>query len=213
MNKDAWKRYDKTGSWFYEIHDTGLQVQSVRCSRRDRTGATQDAPMSFMRRRTEIARAYNEAFKASDALQVPILEPGVEHAWHLYVLRLRPDRAQESDAINSSKCCANAASAPRSIASRCTRCITIRSTTATATANFRSPKISSAAASRCPIYAAMSDEDVAYVIETVAQSGARKPPLTRRRRLCEHWLPAARISRLSSLRALAQRRPRSHLPR
>ena len=25
MNKDAWKRYDKTGSWFYEIHDTGFK--------------------------------------------------------------------------------------------------------------------------------------------------------------------------------------------
>ena len=25
MNKDAWKRYDKSGSWFYEIHDTGFK--------------------------------------------------------------------------------------------------------------------------------------------------------------------------------------------
>ena len=25
-------------------------------------------------------------------MQVPLVEPGVEHAWHLYVLRLRPER-------------------------------------------------------------------------------------------------------------------------
>src|SRR6266852_958035 len=25
MNRDAWKRYDSNGSWFYEIHDTGFK--------------------------------------------------------------------------------------------------------------------------------------------------------------------------------------------
>ena len=25
MNKDAWKRYDKSGSWYYEIHDMGFK--------------------------------------------------------------------------------------------------------------------------------------------------------------------------------------------
>ncbi len=46
----------------------------------------------FMRRRGEIARAYNEALRADDALQTAYSEPGIEHAWHLYVLRLRPER-------------------------------------------------------------------------------------------------------------------------
>ena len=25
MDRDAWKRYDSSGSWFYEIHDTGFK--------------------------------------------------------------------------------------------------------------------------------------------------------------------------------------------
>ncbi|MGH7916848.1 MAG: DegT/DnrJ/EryC1/StrS family aminotransferase, partial [Candidatus Binataceae bacterium] len=36
-----------------------------------------------------IAHAYNEAFAGESALEIPTSEPGIEHAWHLYVARLR----------------------------------------------------------------------------------------------------------------------------
>ena len=91
MNKDAWKRYDKTGSWFYEIHDIGFKynLSDVHSA----IGLAQlKKSDQFMQRRSEIARAYSEAFKGEDGLQVPYVEAGVEHAWHLYVLRLRPER-------------------------------------------------------------------------------------------------------------------------
>jgi len=45
---------------------------------------------------------YNEAFSGDDALELPVQRPDVEHAWHLYVLRLRPD-ALPSTAVGSSK--------------------------------------------------------------------------------------------------------------
>src|ERR1700732_2903427 len=89
MDRDEWKRYDRSGSWFYEIHDTGFKynLSDVHAA----IGLAQlGRADEFMQRRSEIARAYNEAFKSEDGLQVPYVEPGVEHAWHLYVLRMRP---------------------------------------------------------------------------------------------------------------------------
>jgi dTDP-4-amino-4,6-dideoxygalactose transaminase len=42
-------------------------------------------------RRREVVALYNEAFAEEDALECPVERPDVEHAWHLYVLRLRPE--------------------------------------------------------------------------------------------------------------------------
>src|SRR5205823_9399671 len=44
----------------------------------------------FQQRRREIVAAYQAAFAGEDALELPSERPWVEHAWHLYVLRLRP---------------------------------------------------------------------------------------------------------------------------
>src|SRR5713101_7471938 len=88
MNKDAWKRYDQSGSWFYEIHDLGFKynLSDVHAA----IGVAQlKRADDLMRRRQAIAHAYNEAFGSEPALEIPHTEAGVEHAWHLYVLRLR----------------------------------------------------------------------------------------------------------------------------
>jgi len=90
MNRDAWKRYDSSGSWFYEIHDTGFKynLSDVHAA----IGVAQlKRADDLMRRRQAIAHAYNEAFGSEPALEIPHTEAGVEHAWHLYVLRLRPE--------------------------------------------------------------------------------------------------------------------------
>src|SRR5262249_33938891 len=43
-------------------------------------------------RRKAIIERYNAAFGEIDALRTPTERSDVEHAWHLYVLRLRPER-------------------------------------------------------------------------------------------------------------------------
>ena len=88
MNHDAWKRYDSSGSWYYEIHDTGFKynLSDVHAA----IGVAQlKRADELMRRRQAIARTYNEAFGDDPTLETPQTEFGVEHAWHLYVLRLR----------------------------------------------------------------------------------------------------------------------------
>ena len=43
----------------------------------------------FQARRRGVVAAYQTAFTEEPALELPIERPWVEHAWHLYVLRLR----------------------------------------------------------------------------------------------------------------------------
>jgi dTDP-4-amino-4,6-dideoxygalactose transaminase len=89
MTKDAWKRYDKGGSWYYEVVAPGFKynMTDIQAS----IGLQQLKKLErFQRRRREVVRAYHEAFRNVDALETPVERPDVEHAWHLYVLRLRP---------------------------------------------------------------------------------------------------------------------------
>jgi dTDP-4-amino-4,6-dideoxygalactose transaminase len=44
----------------------------------------------FQARRREIVTSYTRAFAGIEALELPTERAEVEHAWHLYVLRLRP---------------------------------------------------------------------------------------------------------------------------
>lgn len=88
MSRDAWQRYDKTGSWYYEVVFPGFKynMTDIQAS----LGIWQLRKLdSFQARRREIVRAYNEAFGTEEALELPVERPEVEHAWHLYVLRLR----------------------------------------------------------------------------------------------------------------------------
>ena len=165
MNRDAWKRYDKSGSWYYEIHDTGFKynLSDVHAA----IGLAQlKRADEFMRRRSEIARAYTEAFKGEDALQPPYVEPGLEHAWHLYVLRLRPERLRvgREQFVELLR--------ERGVGTS-VHCIPLNTmdfyqkTYGYRTGDF---PVAEDIFSRClslPIYAAMSAEDVSYVIDTV----------------------------------------------
>lgn len=89
MNRDAWKRYEKGGSWFYEIVYPGFKynMSDIQAA----IGLQQLKKIQgFQNRRLEIVETYNRAFSVVEALQTPVEKEEVEHAWHLYVLRLRP---------------------------------------------------------------------------------------------------------------------------
>ena len=88
MNRDAWKRYDKGGSWYYEVIAPGFKynMTDIQAS----LGLWQLRKLeAFVKRRREVVKMYNESFKNVEALELPVEKPYVEHAWHLYVLRLR----------------------------------------------------------------------------------------------------------------------------
>lgn len=165
MNKDAWKRYDKSGSWYYEIHELGFKYNLSDVHAAIGLAQLKKAD-EFMRRRAAIARSYSEAFRNEPALQVPYVEQGIEHAWHLYVLRLKPDamRIGRDQFVETLR--------QRGVGTS-VHCIPLH------TMHFYQREygyrngdfpVAEDIFSRClslPIYARMSNEDLAYVIETV----------------------------------------------
>lgn len=91
MSADGWKRYDKTGSWRYDIVMPGFKYNMTDIQAA--IGKHQLRRLeSFHGRRREIAGRYCRAFQAHEALQVPVELQHVSSAWHLYVLRIRPER-------------------------------------------------------------------------------------------------------------------------
>lgn len=97
MSRDAWKRYGKGGNWFYEVLTPGFKynMTDIQAS----IGLRQlDRLAGFQQRRREVVAAYMSAFAHHPAFEVPVEREHVEHAWHLYALRLRPDALKISRA-------------------------------------------------------------------------------------------------------------------
>lgn len=88
MNRDAWKRYGKDGSWYYEIVFPGFKYNMTDIQAA--MGLVQLRRLAdFQARRREIVARYQRAFSQIESLECPTERPYAESAWHLYVLRLR----------------------------------------------------------------------------------------------------------------------------
>jgi len=91
MSRDAWNRYSAEGSWYYEVVRPGFKYNLTDIQAAIGLHQLRKLP-PFQARRREIVRRYNEAFSQFAELQIPTERPEVEHAWHLYVLRLNLER-------------------------------------------------------------------------------------------------------------------------
>jgi dTDP-4-amino-4,6-dideoxygalactose transaminase len=89
LSQDAWKRYDKGGSWRYEVLAPGFKYNMTDIQAALGLWQLRKLP-AFQERRRQVVQQYAEAFRSDEALELPVQRPNVEHAWHLYVLRLRP---------------------------------------------------------------------------------------------------------------------------
>jgi dTDP-4-amino-4,6-dideoxygalactose transaminase len=91
ISQDAWKRYSSEGTWYYEVEEAGYKynftdlqaalglVQLSKCD-------------ALCEARRQIAERYTRAFSEVPGLETPVIREDRTSAWHLYVLRLRPDR-------------------------------------------------------------------------------------------------------------------------
>jgi perosamine synthetase len=90
ISKDAWKRYSAEGSWQYDIMAAGFKYNMPDILAA--LGLAQLRKVDAMRqRREEIARRYTEAFAECPEIETPTVRGHVDHAWHLYQLRLNQD--------------------------------------------------------------------------------------------------------------------------
>lgn len=88
MTRDAWNRYARQGSWYYEVVDSGFKYNLTDIQ--SAMGIHQLRKLdSFIETRRRYAAMYNEAFAESDEIETPAEGAPGSHSWHLYVLRLR----------------------------------------------------------------------------------------------------------------------------
>jgi perosamine synthetase len=91
ISHDAWNRYAKEGSWYYEVVSPGFKYNLT-----DIAAAIGLAQLkkcdTFAGVRKKIAAIYNEAFAELPEIQIPTCQANLEHAWHLYVIQLQLDR-------------------------------------------------------------------------------------------------------------------------
>jgi len=91
MSHDAWKRYSQTGSWYYEVVACGHKANMTDLQAA--LGIHQLRRLDgFIRRRQEIAAAYDSAFSEMSEVVVPRPLPNRNHVYHLYPIRLQPGR-------------------------------------------------------------------------------------------------------------------------
>ncbi len=91
MSRDAWKRFDKAGSWDYDIALPGFKYNMTDVQAAIGSQQLLKLP-GFHARRREVVAAYQAAFEGDDGFQVPTERSDVSSAWHLYVLRLHPEK-------------------------------------------------------------------------------------------------------------------------
>lgn len=91
MNRDAWKRYTSAGSWYYEVTEAGYKnnMTDIEASIGIHQLQRLDA---FTATRQRYAQMYDDAFADCDQVETPIIRPGRNHVYHLYVLRLNLDQ-------------------------------------------------------------------------------------------------------------------------
>lgn len=89
MDREAWNRFGKTGNQHYEIILPGYKYNMM--DMQAALGIHQlPALEGFIRRRTELAARYQDAFAGWPQLQLPAAPDFVHrHAWHLYTPLIR----------------------------------------------------------------------------------------------------------------------------
>lgn len=87
MDKSAMERFGKNAGYLYDIKMLGrnYRITDIQCA----LGVSQLKKIeSFVSRRNEIAKIYNEEFSGIDEITTPFVKDDVRHAFHLYTILL-----------------------------------------------------------------------------------------------------------------------------
>jgi dTDP-4-amino-4,6-dideoxygalactose transaminase len=91
MSAGAWKRYEAKGSAFYQVLAPGFNFAMT--DMQAAMGLHQlERLEGFLALRDRYAREYNRRLEGLAGVVVPQTRPEVRHAWHLYAMRLEPER-------------------------------------------------------------------------------------------------------------------------
>lgn len=90
IDSDARRRHVE-GQWLYSMVDLGYNYRLSDIASALGTSQMNRLEANLARRR-EIAARYGDAFGELQGVRLPVVRPGVTPAWHLYPIRVEPDR-------------------------------------------------------------------------------------------------------------------------
>src|SRR5574338_463653 len=105
INRDAWKRYSESGSWYYEVVAPGYKYNFTDLQAS--LGLPQLKKVDAMWEwRKKIASKYFEGLKDLDLIKLPVVKSDRESSWHLFPVRLNlemltKNRAQIIDELKN----------------------------------------------------------------------------------------------------------------
>jgi dTDP-4-amino-4,6-dideoxygalactose transaminase len=106
INRDAWNRYKENGKWFYQVLYEGFKynMSDIQAALGIHQLRKLDA---FAARRREIVDLYRQELADVEQIELPMDCTDGQHAWHLFVLRLKLeelaiDRAEFMEALSQS---------------------------------------------------------------------------------------------------------------
>jgi dTDP-4-amino-4,6-dideoxygalactose transaminase len=91
MNRDAWKRYSKDGAWRYDVGYPGFKYNMTDLNAALGLVQLKRLPAMQAERRRIVAQ-YRAALSDVSAIELPTCRPDVEHAWHLFIVRVREEQ-------------------------------------------------------------------------------------------------------------------------
>lgn len=91
ISKDGWKRFKLGGKWSYDITDLGYKYNMTDIAAS--FGIEQLKHIDeWHKRRFEIVKNYSDCLNNIDGFILPSLSKKKNHAWHLYILRIIPQK-------------------------------------------------------------------------------------------------------------------------
>ena len=165
INVDLHSR-NAAGTWYYEVADMGFnyRITDFQCA----LGLSQLKKVEpWIRRRQEIARKYDRAFQSIEAIQPLRVKKNVRHAYHLYVVRVTcsgdpRNRAELFTALRDKGIGVNVHYIPLNLHPYYQQHVNAQKGQCPVAETAYENIIS------LPIFPAMSDADVDYVVETLA---------------------------------------------
>lgn len=166
MNKNAWNRYAKGGKWQYDIEQPGYKYNM--CDLQAALGRIQLERLSAMqKRREQIAAKYNASLQEAVGLKIPMTAASTTtHSWHLYPVTIISDllsisRNRFIEELNRRNVGTSVHFIPLHLMSTYSQRFGFREGDFPKAEKWFDGTLS------LPLYPAMTDDDVAYVIAAV----------------------------------------------
>ena len=90
ISKDAWKRFSKEGSWYYEIVAPGFKYNMPDTAAAVGVNQLKKAN-HFYKARKAVAKKLTEGLSGIPGLTLPVEREDAKHSWHLYVIRINKE--------------------------------------------------------------------------------------------------------------------------